>query len=90
MLEDLELLAYEYYPLDMIECNLYGHLLHAIKNDQSDLMCGDIMPKIIFDKYESYIEDFCRRRNLKCIVFWDLLDRMSKLADFYKKMFENC
>ncbi len=73
MLEDIEQLAYGYYPLDMIECNLYMHLSNVIKIKRTYLECSSVMSESTFVKHRKYIEDFFRLNKHKCTIIWKCL-----------------
>ncbi len=82
MLEDIEQLSYEYYSLDMIDDNLYGKLTHAMKEwHLFYLPCKDYMSKTIYDKHKSYINKFCKLRELDgCYWCIDELYKQVKLG----------
>ena len=71
MLAEIEDLAKCYYSQDMIDYNLYGVLLAAIKCNPKYLMCVLFMPKNLYDRYYSYIRNFCKCKVPDCFVSWD-------------------
>lgn len=71
MLNDIEDVAKLYYSQDMIDYNLYGALVTAVRNKPLYLVCSLFMPKFLYDRYLNYISKFCKYKVPNCSVSLD-------------------